>query len=134
MATDLKVSVAVANAQADLVGALCNGGYLRVYGGFKPSSADEVAPGAALATLRFAAEAFRPAENCQIQSNPIMPDENTEGSGEATWFRAFMADGVTPVFDGTVGTANANINLSPSAVVHNGGEFHIGSITYRVSN
>ena len=134
MATDLKVSDAVANAQADLVGAQCNNGYLRVYGGIKPATADDAAPPTALATLRFAAEAFRPAVNRQIQSNPIAPDMNTEGTGEATWFRAFKADGVTPVFDGTVGTANANINLSPSAMVHNGGEFHIGSITYRVSN
>lgn len=134
MTTELKVSDAVANAQADLIGQRCRNGWLRLYGGTKPASADDPVGPSALATLRFAQEAFRPAADRQIASNPIAPDLNTEGAGEATWFRAFMEDGTTPVFDGTVGVSGCNINLAPSAMVHAGGEVHIGSIIFRVSN
>lgn len=132
MALDSKLSTACVNAQANATGALLSNGYLRVYGGEKPAGAD-VDPGSdPLAELRFAEVAFRPADGGIIVSNPIAPDMNTSGGADATWYRTFAADGVTPVFDGTVGLSGCNVNLQPSVKVHPGGELHIGTISYRV--
>jgi len=131
-----KVSTATANVEADAVGALCNDGYLRIYGGVQPDDGDAGAPDTALATLRFASEAFRPAAGGVIASNPLLPDMATAGSGEPTWFRAFQSDGITPVFDGSVGTADCNINVQVNPgvplIVYPGGEFHLSAISFSV--
>jgi hypothetical protein len=132
MASDAKISTVAANAEANTIATLLSNGYLRVYGGDKPASADDVTASPPLAELRFAEVAFRPAEGGIIVSNPIAPDMNTAGGADATWYRTFSEDGVTPVFDGTIGLTGCNINLQPSVTVHPGGELHIGSISYRV--
>ena len=132
MPTDTKTSTAAVNAEANAVGAMLSNGYLRVYGGDKASSADDAPSGLPLAELRFAEAAFGPAVDGLITSYPLAPDMNTVGGADATWYRTFAEDGVTPVFDGTVGLAGCNINLQPSVTVHPGGELHIGSISYRV--
>lgn len=126
---DSKVSIMAANAQADAMGALLNGGYLRIYGSVKPADADVPETAEALAELNFQPVAFRPAENGEVVSYPLDPDTNTRGGGEATWFRAFTEDG-RPVFDGTVGTAECDITLMNSAMVHPGGELHVSVIRY----
>lgn len=60
----------------------------------------------------------------------------TAGTGTPTWFRVFRSDGITPVFDGSVGTADCNINVSANnnmpLMVHPGGEFHLASISFTV--
>lgn len=131
-----RVSTATANVQADAVGGLCDNGFLRVFAGVQPGGSNGVAAGAALATLRFATQAFRPAVAGVIASNPLNPDLATAGGGEPTWFRVFQADGATAVFDGSVGTANCNINVGASnlatLVIYPGGEFHLHSISYSV--
>lgn len=131
-----RVSTATADVEADAVGALCSNGFLRVFGGAQPDDGDDAAPGVALAELQFSAAAFRPAVAGVIASNPLTPDLYTTGGGEPTWFRVFQADGATPVFDGSVGTANCNINVATNngaaLIIHPGGEFHLASISYSV--
>ena len=133
MPLDTKTSTVAVNAQANAIAALLSNGYLRIYGADKATSADTAPSGAPLCELRFAADAFRSAVAGVITSNPIAPDMSTAGGGDATWYRTFMADGITPVFDGTVGTADCNINIQPSVTVHPGGEFHLASISYNVN-
>jgi hypothetical protein len=130
---DTRCSTLSVNAQADAVGALLNGGFLRIYGGQKPADADALVLGDPLAVLRFAPHAFRLAEEGVITSMPITPDTNTLGGGEPTWFRACAPNG-DPVFDGTVGRSDCNLNIPGDGplIVHAGGEFHVGSITYVV--
>lgn len=132
MPVDTKTSTAAVNAEANAVGAMLSNGYLRVYGGDKAASADDAPGGLPLAELRFAEVAFGPADDGLIISYPLLPDMNTVGGGDATWYRTFAADGVTPVFDGTVGLTGCNVNLQPTVKVHPGGELHIGTISYRV--
>lgn len=135
MATDTKISTKTANVEADAVGSLLNNGYLRIFGGVKPIDGDGAIADSPLATLRFAQIAFRAAVDGVISSYPIAPDMNTAGTGEPTWFRAFTASG-EPVFDGTVGRSGCNLNIPGDAgiplIVHAGGEFHVGVITYSI--
>lgn len=132
-----RISTATADVTADAVGALCNNGYVRVFGGIQPEDGDDTALESALAVLRFPAVAFRPSIGGVIQSNPLIPDLNTAGTGEPTWSRAYREDGVTPVFDGSVGASGCNINVATNngapLVVHPGGEFHVATISYRVA-
>lgn len=132
MPLDTKTSTVAVNAEANAIAALLSSGYLRIYGGDKALDADTAPVSAHLSELRFAADAFRPAIDGVITSNPISPDMSTAGGGDASWYRTFASDGVTAVFDGTVGAADCNINIQPSVTVHPGGEFHLASISYRV--
>ena len=48
-------------------------------------------------------------------ANGITPG-TAAASGTAAWFRVLQSDGVTAVFDGSVGTSAANLNLSATAI------------------
>lgn len=100
MADTLTRWPAALNAEARGVGALLNGGYLRLYGGKPREHASGKCP-ACIAELRFGTPAFEPAIEGLIVAHKLYPDDDAKG-GEATWFAAVAEDG-TPVFDGTVG-------------------------------
>lgn len=105
-----QISTLAANEAANAVLAMLDGGRLAIYDGDQPN-ADEPAGVVPLATLGFGYPAFERAENAEAIARAISPDENASRSGEATWFRAFTADGIG-VFDGSVGDDNtANLNL-----------------------
>jgi len=133
MARDTRISTVAADAEANATGALLDGGYLRTYASAKPEDADteEVTPH--LTELRFGTPAFRAAIGGAIASYPLTPDLDTPGDADAVWYRTFMADGVTPVFDGTVGVTGCNLNFKVSARVRPHGEMHIASVTYTVN-
>jgi hypothetical protein len=130
------ISTRCRDIQANAVGASLSSGYLRVYSTPKPESADAAAEGDPLATLRFANIAFNLAVDGRIISTPLIPDTNTHGGGDAVWFRASAESGEA-IFDGTVGLADSdnegNLNIHESLTVHPGGEFHVGSVAYRVA-
>ena len=105
MATDPTVSLA-------LITSACDGGYLRIYDGTKPDSPDTaVSTQHLLAELTFDSPAFTIAVGIAT-AEAIGSDASADASGTATWFRAFGSDGTTPVFDGTVGTSGADLNLA----------------------
>lgn len=132
---DSRVSTAALNIEANAVGAALSNGYLRVYGGVKPANIDDATLEPVLAVLRFAETAFNPAVGGLILSLPLVPDLNTAGGGDATWFSASTVDGDV-LFDGTVGKAGGeeqyNLAINESTTVHPGGELHIGSVSYKV--
>ena len=127
----IRLSDLAVNVQAAAVGALLDNGILTFYGGARPASVSEHPGSPPLAILHFASPAFGEPDGGVIQSLPLVPDTNTTGGAEATWFRASLADG-EPAFDGTVAVAGADINLTATALIPPGGELHIASITYRV--
>ena len=124
------ITTANRNRAADAVTARANNGSLRIYGGTVPTDAN-AALGAAtlLAVLPLSATAFAAAVNGVATANAITADSSADATGTATFFRVLESDGTTPVFQGTVGTSGAELNLSNTSVVA-GGNVSVTSMTY----
>lgn len=121
MANNPKRTNTAANAACDAMAALCNTGYLRIYdstGTGQPATADTaVTTQVLLAELRFSATAFAGAAAGVATANAITQDASANATGTATWFRALQSDGTTVVFDGSVGTASADLILNTVSIV-----------------
>ena len=118
MALNQKRTNAVVNTLCDTMAALLNTGYLRIYDGTQAADAD-TALGAQvlLAELRWNATAFAAASAGVATANAVTADSSANATGTATWFRALKSDGTTVVFDGSVGTATANLILNTTSIV-----------------
>lgn len=130
MALMTKSAEAARNAQADALTRLLDGGYLRLYSGPRPASADDTPEGKLLAELRFGAPAFEKARGGQAIATRISQATAAADTGVATWFRAVKSDG-TPVFDGSVGTSDANIVMNNNSIQVNA-IVSISAFTYSV--
>ncbi len=125
------LSDAAASAAADAVCALLDGGYLKIYDGTMPASADTATTTQEfLAELRWNVRAFRGAAKGLALANPLRQDVPVAATGTARWFRAVKADGVTPVFDGTVGKTGATLNLK-SVALSEGAEIVVTDFSYQ---
>lgn len=117
MANEWKITNAVASAACDTQTALLNNGYLRIYDGTKPATADTaISTQTLLAELRFNATAFGAASNGAATANAFTQDSSANNTGTATWFRALQSNGTTVVGDGTVGTSSADLNLNSTSI------------------
>lgn len=130
MANNFKRANAAVNAAADAVCALLNSGYLRIYDGSQPATADTaISTQTLLAELTFGATAFGAAAAGVATANAITKDSDANATGTAAWFRAFESDGTTPVYDGSVGTSDADLVLN-SVAIQAGAEVEVTSLTY----
>lgn len=131
MAANPKRSNAAVNAAADAVSVLLTNGYLRIYDGSQPATADTaITTQVLLAELRFnASAAFGAASNGVATANAITSDTSANATGTATWFRALKSDGTTVVYDGSVGTSSADLVLSSVALAI-GATVSVSSFTY----
>lgn len=133
MALNPKLSNASATKAANAVLETdLDNGYLRIYDGSQPATADTaIGAQVLLAELRWNATAFAGAVNGVATANAI-----TSGTGlaasTATWFRALKSDGTTVVFDGSVGTSGANLNLN-AVVIAVGATVACTAFTYTQS-
>lgn len=117
MANNPKRSNLAATTEADAVCALLNTGYLRIFDGTQAATADTaVGAQVLLAELRFGATAFGGATNGVATANAITSDTAANATGTASWFRALKSDGTSVVFDGSVGTSGADLNLNSTAI------------------
>lgn len=117
MALNTKLSNAAASAEADALSALLNTGYIRIYDGTQAADANTaVGSQVLLAELRFSATAAPAAVNGVITFNAITDDTAANATGTATWYRCLKSDGTSVVFDGSVGTASANMILNSVAI------------------
>lgn len=118
MALNPKRSNAAANAACDAMAALLNSGYLRIYDGAQPATAD-TALGAQvlLAELRYNATAFGAAAAGVATANAMTADSSANATGTAAWYRALKSDGTTVVMDGTVGTATSDCIINTVSIV-----------------
>lgn len=117
MAMNTQLADATVNAQADALAALLNNGYLRLYSGTQPASADTALSGnTLLAELRFSATAAPAASGGLITFNAITSDSSADATGTASFFRAFRSDGTTAVMDGSVGTSAANMIIATTSI------------------
>ncbi len=109
MATNPKRSNVAANAAVDAMAALANAGFLDIYDGAQPATADTaVGAQVKLARLTFGNPAFAGGVAGVATANAIASAINALATGVAAWFRVWKSDGVTPVWDGSVGTAAAD--------------------------
>lgn len=129
MALNPHFSDTAANAGANAVAALCNSGKLRIYDGSQPANANTaVTTQNLLAELTFNATAFGGAAAGVCTANAIV--SGTAGNtGTAAWFRAVQSNGTTVVFDGSVGTSGANLNLT-SVAISSGATVSVSALTY----
>ena len=133
MATNPKYSNTCVNAEADAVGAALDNGYIRIYDGAQPTDADTaVGAQVLLAELRFGADAFPAAVAGLLTANAITSDTSANATGTASWARILASNGTTVYFDGTVGTASANVIINSTAI-SSGATVSCSSLTLQVS-
>lgn len=117
MANNFKIANVAANAEVDALTALLATGYLRIYSGTQPATADTALSGnTLLAELRFGATAFGAGAAGVATANAITQDSAADATGTAAFFRAFKSDGTTVVCDGSAGTSGADLNLNSTAI------------------
>jgi hypothetical protein len=133
MANNPKFSNASVNAEADAVARLLDNGYMRVYSGSQPATAD-TALGAQvlLAELRFNATSAPAASAGVLTFNAFTSDTSADATGTAAWFRALKSDGSSVVMDGTVGTASTDAIINTTAI-SSGGQVDCTAMTFTVS-
>ena len=136
MANQPRLTNRGANSAADAVCALANSGLLRIYDGSQPATADTaVIAQVLLAELTLNATAFGAAVNGVATANAITADSSANATGTATWFRVLDSGGVDLVdnlWDGSVDTAGADLNLN-SVAISAGASVSVTSFTYTQS-
>ena len=130
----LKLSTTLADAKLAAVTTACNGGFIRIYSGTEPATANTALSGnVLLAELGFAGTSFgaptTSGSDRMITANTITQDSSADADGTATFFRAVQSNGTTVVFQGTVGTSGQQLNLCATNIV-SGGVVSITSMTY----
>jgi hypothetical protein len=117
MALNPKLAVARRNAALDAaLDTVLDAGSLRIYDGTQPTDAD-TALGAQvlLAQLTLNATAFAAASGGSKAANAITTDSSANATGTATW-GSFVTSGAVRLFDFSVGTSGANLNLNSVAI------------------
>jgi hypothetical protein len=117
MALNTQMADVAVNAEADALTPLFANGYLRIYSGTQPATADTALSGnTLLAELRFGATAFGSASSGVLTANAITSDSSADNSGTASFFRALKSDGTTALMDGSVGTSSANMVVATTTI------------------
>jgi hypothetical protein len=113
MATNPHRTNLAANTACDAMTALANSGKLRIYDGTQPATADTaISTQTLLAELTLNATAFAGAVAGVATANAITSDTSADNTGTATWFRVVESNGTTVLWDGSVGTSGADLNLN----------------------
>jgi hypothetical protein len=130
MANNPQLTDLAANTAVNAVVALLNSGFLKIYTTPQPANANTaITTQTLLATLTFSATAAPNAVAGVATFNAITSDTNAAATGTAVWFRVFKSDNSTAVFDGSVGTSGADLNLSSTAITQHG-TVAVSSFTY----
>jgi hypothetical protein len=131
MANNPKLANVGANAAADAVVDQADGGSLRIYDGTQPTNADTaVGAQTLLAELALGTPAFGAAAAGVATANAITDDSSANATGTAAWFRV-VTSGAAALWDGSVGTASADLVLDSVSIV-TGGTVSISSLTFTI--
>lgn len=134
MSLNTQIADATVNAQGDALARLLDNGYLRIYDGSQPATADTaVSTQTLLAELRFNATSAPATSGGLITFNAITSDSSANATGTAAWFRCLKSDGTTVVMDGSVGTSSANMVIA-STSISSGQTVSCSSFTHDVLN
>ncbi len=132
MAKNTQASDAASNAACNAVTALLNTGLLRIYDGTQATNANTaLGTQVLLAQLTFGATAFAAAVAGVATANAITAATSANATGTASWFRCLESNGTSVVFDGSVGTSGANLNLN-SVAISSGAEVDVTSLTFSI--
>jgi hypothetical protein len=132
MALNPKYSSETVNAEADALAGLLDNGYLRVYDGTQPATADTaITTQTLLAELRFSPTSAPPAVDGLLTFEPITADASANATGTATWARA-LTSFEDAVMDGSVGTAAADFIINDTAITA-GAQVSCAGLTLQVS-
>lgn len=130
MALNPKISYVAANLACDAVVDVLNSGLLRIYDGTQPNSVNSaVTTQVMLAELTLNATAFGDSTAGVATAGAITADSSADAKGTASWFRVLQAAGNTAMFDGSVGTATANLVLN-SVSIQTGANVSVSALTY----
>lgn len=133
MASNYKLSDAAVNAQANALSDLLDNGYMRIYDGEQPATADTaIGAQVLIAELRLANPFSGAASAGVLTASAITKDSSANASKTATWFRLFQSDGTTAVLDGSVGTASADLILG-SVDISAGSEVSVSAFQHTVA-
>jgi hypothetical protein len=133
MANSPKFANVTVNAEADALARLLDNGYLRIYSGTQPATADTALSGnTLLAELRFAATSAAAASAGVLTFSAITSDTSADATGTATFYRALKSDGTSVVMDGSVGTSSADLVLNSTAI-QSGAQVDVTSFSLTVS-
>lgn len=125
-----KLTTLAANTSADSVCALLNSGFLDIYDGTEPATADTaITSQTKLAGLTFGATACAASSGGTATFNAIGSDTNAAASGTAAWARLYKSDHTTAVLDISVSTSGADLNLGTTSIVIHGTVSVVG-LTY----
>ena len=128
----MNLSNTAANAAANAVAPLMNGGTIAIYSGVQPVNANTALSGnTLLATLTFGAPAWGAAAAGVLTANAITPG-TAVATGTASFARIFESDGTTAIADLPVGISGAVINLNTLSIV-SGANVAISSFTLAVT-
>lgn len=133
MAKNTQLANATVNGQGDNLAARLNTGYLRIYSGVQPATADTALSGnTLLAELRFNATAA-PATVAGVITFNAITAAVAAATGTAVWFRALQSDGTTVVMDGSVDIAGNTPNLAlNSTSISSGANVSVTSFVHTV--
>jgi len=128
------MSNASVNAEGDALAPLLNSGYLRIYTGSQPATADTaIGAQVLLAELRFNATAAGATVAGVITFNAIT-SATAAATGTAAWFRALKSDGTSAIFDGTADvTANTPNLVLNSVAISSGATVSVTSFTHTIA-
>ena len=109
-----RLSNTLRNARLDTQALLADNGYLEMRTGSQPASPQSAAPGIILVSLRFASPAAPAASGGA--NTYVFASVPAIASGTAVWYRAYKSDGTTALWDGSIGTVGADLNLPSTAM------------------
>lgn len=108
------------NTKVNARGALVDGGFLDIYDGAQPATADTaVTTQVRLARLTFGTPAFGAGVAGIAQATAITPDTDADATGTPAWYRLRQSDG-TATEDGSVGTVDCDLVLDAAAITVGG--------------
>lgn len=133
MAKNTQLTNLVANAQADALARLLDGGWCDIYDGAQPATGDTaIGAQVKLAHIGFNVTSAPAASAGVLTMNAMTADSSADATGTATWARCYQANGTTAVMDVSVGTATSNIILN-SVAISIGAQVSISSFTHTVA-
>lgn len=128
------LSVTAANAAADAIAALLDGGYCDIFEGPQPESIAEGLPRGTklLASLKLGSPAFRKALDGTARANAMQPDKEAKDTGRPQWFRLYRADHREAAYDGDITPGPGGALQMRALVIGKGTEVYIESCVLRM--
>ena len=114
----IKQTTAVRNAQLDALNTQTGtSAKLRIYNGTRPANANTaITSQTMLVELTCNATAFAAAASGGVLTANAISNGTAAATGTASWFRLWQSNGTTPIMDGDVSTAGADLNLNNTSI------------------